>query len=51
MRDPIVIGVAALLAVLLLPVLVWLFLAGVVSTDGCAWIAGFGGCLGTPLHP
>ena len=45
MRDPIVIGVAAVVGILALPVLVWLFLAAVVSPERCAWIMGIGGCL------
>jgi hypothetical protein len=45
-KDPIVIGVVTAFGVLLLlPFLAWLILAGFVSEDGCAWIAGMGGCV------
>jgi hypothetical protein len=32
-------------AITLVPIVLWLFLAGVISPVGCAWILGFGGCL------
>ncbi len=44
MKDPIVIGVAAIVAVVLVPILLWLALA-VFGGSGCGWILGFGGCL------
>jgi hypothetical protein len=43
-KDPIVIGVATILAILMTPVLIWAAMA-LVATDHCAWIAGYGGCL------
>jgi hypothetical protein len=53
--DSIVIGLlAALTTVLLLPVLAWVALATLALVDGgdgCAWILGVGGCIGTPTHP
>ncbi|HSL77700.1 MAG TPA: hypothetical protein VK867_12205 [Candidatus Limnocylindrales bacterium] len=44
MKDPLVVGLAAITAIALVPVVLWLFLAAVVSDVGCAWILGLGGC-------
>ena len=45
LRDPLAIGLAVIAGIAVIPVLVWLFLAVVMSPVGCAWILGFGGCL------
>lgn len=44
--DPTVIGLLAAVATLIaVPVLLWFILAAFVADDGCAWIAGVGGCV------
>ena len=44
--DGLAVGLAAAIAALIIvPVLIWFVAAAFVADDGCAWIAGVGGCL------